>query len=100
MGVYFSNIELLTNIPAAILHNGNTVGHVPRNLCASFHRFLMLPNTTIRCTLLGPRVNRGTGYGLEVPVRYSFHGHQKAIALMEKVIKANKGKTNQMTRNV
>ena len=69
-----------------IFHNNRTVRHVPENLSECFHRFLTLPRTSIRCTVLGPRVNRGAGYGLEVPVRYHFQGHEKAIAWVKKKV--------------
>ena len=70
----------------AIVHNNRTVRHVPENLSECFHRFLTLPRTSIRCTVLGPRVNRGAGYGLEVPARYHFQGHEKAIAWVKKKV--------------
>ena len=33
----------------------------------------------MRVEVLGPRMNRGAGHGLEVPVNYRFLGHQKAV---------------------
>ena len=63
----------------AIIAGNAIVGHVPENICGFFWRFLSLPNTSIRAEVLGTRVNRGAGHGLEIPVRYIFQGHQKAV---------------------
>ena len=39
--------------------------------------FLTLPNTTIEAEVVGKRLNRGGGYGLEIPVIYRFYGKEK-----------------------
>ena len=44
------------------------VGHMPRNISKFVHNFLKLPNSKISCQVSGKRINRGTGFGLEVPV--------------------------------
>ena len=59
--------------------NTPIVGHVPLNYAPIFKRFLSLPNHHIRCRVTGKRVNRGGGFGLEVPVDYIFLGDKKAI---------------------
>ena len=59
----------------AIFWENNVLGHVPQNLCGFFWRFLTLPGTSIRAEVLGRRVNRGAGHGLEVPVRFIFQDH-------------------------
>ena len=63
----------------AIFHSRRIVGHVPKNLSKFFYQFLSLPNCTISCEVAGKRVNRGGGYGLEIPVKYTFLGLNKAI---------------------
>ena len=63
----------------AIFHSKIIVGHVLKNLSKFFYRFLSLPNCTISCELTGKRVNRGGGYGLEIPVKYTFLESNKAI---------------------
>ena len=68
----------------AIFHSKKIVGHVPKNLCKFFYQFLSLLNSTISCEVTGKRVNRGGGYGLEIPVKYTFLGPNKAIELIEK----------------
>ena len=54
------------------------------NLSKFFCHFLSLPNCTISCEVTGKRVNRGGGYGLEIPVKYTFLGPNKAIEWIEK----------------
>ena len=68
----------------AIFHGKRIVGHVPKNLSKFFYQFLSLPNRTISCEVTGKRVNRGGGYGLEIPVKYTFLGPNKAIEWIEK----------------
>ena len=68
----------------AIFHSKRIVGHVPKNLSKFFYQFLSLPNCTISCEVTGKRVNRGGGYGLEILVKYTFLGPNKAIEWIEK----------------
>ena len=63
------------------------VGHVPINLSKILHQFLKIPNCTIGCNVTGKRVNRGAGYGLEIPVQYIFVGAEKAVEWAEKYIR-------------
>ena len=67
----------------AILLEEQIVGHVPKNLSKIFHQFMKIPNCTISCKVTGKRVNRGAGYGLEIPVQYRFFGAKKAIEWAE-----------------
>ena len=69
----------------AIFHSKRIVlGHVPKNLSKFFSQFLSLSNCTISSEVTGKRVNRGGGYGLEIPVKYTFLGPNKAIEWIEK----------------
>ena len=64
-----------------------TGGHIPKNLSKTFKRFLTLPNYTIKCIVLGKRVNHGAGYGLEIPVIFKFLRPVKAIQWTENAVK-------------
>ena len=44
-----------------------------------FKKFLSLPNQSVRVCVKGKRINRGLGYGLEIPAKYIFYGNEKAI---------------------
>ena len=76
----------------AIFVGNNIVGHVPENICVFFWRFLSLPNTSIRAEVLGPKINRGAGHGLEVPVRFIFQGHGKAVGWVKKKVEDEEAK--------
>ena len=39
--------------------------------------FLKVPNTSIEVEVVGKRLNRGGGYGMEIPVTYRFNGPEK-----------------------
>ena len=41
--------------------------------------FLKVPNTSIEVEVVGKRMNRGGGYGLEIPVVYRFNGPEKLV---------------------
>ena len=55
------------------------VGHMPNNISKFVYKFLKLPNSKLSCKVKGNRLNRGAEYGLEIPVIYTFNGHEKAI---------------------
>ena len=50
-------------------------------------RFLTLLNSTIKCIVIGKRVNHGAGYRLEIPVNFKFLGPAKAIQWAENAVK-------------
>mgnify|MGYP001792401175 CR=1 FL=1 len=64
------------------------VGHVPWNVSNFFSMFLKVPNTSIEVEVVGKRVNRGGGYGLEIPVVYRFNGPEKLVKWLIKKIEA------------
>ena len=73
------------------------VGHLPENISKICFLFLKVPYTSIEAEVTGKRVNRGGGYGLEVPVIYYFTGPEKLVnCIEEKLIhcKQNSEKKN------
>ena len=40
---------------------------------------LTLPNMSAQAEVIGERINRGGGYGLEIPVLYHFNGHENGV---------------------
>ena len=68
----------------AIFFQGRIVGHVPRNLSRVMNCFMKIPGCSIACKVTGKRVNRGAGYGLEIPVSYELIGAEKAVDWAEK----------------
>ena len=69
-----------------ITRNNVVVGRVPQNIYDDFWEFLSQPKISIRARVLGKGVNRGIGYGLEIPVCFIFQGHAKGIAWVRKKI--------------
>ena len=63
-----------------------------------FHKFLRLPGSKAIFTVRGGRVNRGAGYGLEIPVHANLFGHAKAVvwaqAKIDKLIKEHEQRLN------
>ena len=66
------------------------VGHIPHNISKFSSMFLTIPSTAIEVEVLGKRVNRGSGYGLESPVKYRYYGQEKLIQWLAKKLKAVK----------
>ena len=58
----------------AIKKNGDVVGHIPINLAPTIPAFLRRSSNRALAEVTGPKVNRGAGYGLEVPCCYHFFG--------------------------
>ena len=65
------------------------VGHMPRNISEFVYKFLKLPNSKLFCKVKGKRLNRGAGYGLEIPVSYTFNEHEKSIEWIKSKIQEN-----------
>ena len=66
------------------------VGHVLLNISKTYSMFLKVPNTSIEVQVVGKRLNRGGGYGLEIPVIYRFYGQEKLANWLIKKIEAVK----------
>ena len=66
------------------------VGHIPHNISKFSSMFLTIPSTAIEVEVLGKRVNRESGYGLESPVKYRYYGQEKLIQWLAKKLKAVK----------
>ena len=66
------------------------VWHIPQNISKACSMFLKVPNTSIEFQVIGKRLNRGGGYGLEIPVIYHFYGQEKLVNWLIKKIEAVK----------
>ena len=58
----------------AIIKDDTVVGHVPYNLALIFSHFLKREFNKVTVEVTGNQVNRGTGYGLEMPCKYRLYG--------------------------
>ena len=66
-------------------------GQVPFCYSLMFKKFLSLPNHSIRVCVKGKRINRGVGYGLEIPAEYIFYGNEKAIQWAKRTLDSVNG---------
>ena len=69
------------------------VGHVPIHLSKIFYRFFKLLFPSTSAVVIGKRVNRGAGDGLEIPVEYRFFGDKRAVSWTENQVKKTTEKT-------
>ena len=59
-----------------------------------FKKLLSLPDHCIRACVKEKRINRGVGYGLEIPAKYIFcvfYGNEKAIQWAKRTLDAVDG---------
>ena len=59
------------------------VGHVPMVISM----YLPLPRCTLSVEVTGKRINRGAGYGLEIPAKFHFHGPENVRYIEVSAIK-------------
>uniref|UniRef100_A0A1X7UPP5 HIRAN domain-containing protein n=1 Tax=Amphimedon queenslandica TaxID=400682 RepID=A0A1X7UPP5_AMPQE len=76
----------------AIIKDGETVGHVPYNFAPIVSHFLKREVNKAFVEVTGDRINRGGGYGLEVPCSYKFYGPESYITKIKEVAASLKDK--------
>ena len=62
------------------------VGHVPHNIVPQFPQFLLRDVNKALAEVTGQKINRGAGYGLEVPCVYRFYGPKVYIQRMNELV--------------
>ncbi len=67
------------NCAVAVLKEGQVVGHIPYNISATAYYNKAFVEVT------GDRVNRGGGYGVEVPCCYRFYGPELYVKRMNEI---------------
>ena len=63
----------------AVISKDRVMGHIPLAISKCISLFLTLPRTFLETVVTGKRINRGGGYGLEVPCKYRISGEEKAV---------------------
>ena len=61
---------------AAVMYEDRVMGHIRLAISKCISLFLTVPGTFLET---GKRINRGGGYGLEVPCKYRISGQEKAV---------------------
>ena len=72
----------------AIKRTGSVVGHLPFNLAPLASAFLRRDINKGLVGVTGPKINRGAGYGLEVPCTYHFYGPKSFIDKLKELVEA------------
>ena len=62
------------------------VGHVPFNLAPSISNFLKRDINKVFAKVIGEKINRGAGYGLEIPCEYHLYGPKPYIDKMKELV--------------
>ena len=57
-----------------IMSRVDVLGHAPKLMALWLTKFLKRQTNSAKVIINGKRVNRGSGYGLEIPCEYHFHG--------------------------
>ena len=79
-----------------VLIEETIVGHVPYNNVPSMSRFLKRDVNMAIAKVTGGKMNRGAGYGLEIPCIYQLYGPRKYINILEEIIDSLK--TNELVQ--
>ena len=72
----------------AIYKEGDVVGHVPYNISSLMSNFLKRECNKGFVEVTGSLVNRGAGYGVEVPCIYRLNGPQAYIERIQEVVQS------------
>lgn len=70
----------------AVFKEDQVVGHVPFNLAPSVSLFLKRGINKAFAKVVGDKVNRGGGYGLEIPCIYHLYGPKPYIDKMKELV--------------
>ena len=79
--VFFPWLLLLPSIT-----KNQVVGHVPYNLAPTVSAFLRRDVNKGFAEVTGDKVNRGTGYGLEIPCTYRLYGPKPYVDRMKDIV--------------
>ena len=61
------------------MYEDRVVGHIPLGIYKCISLFLTLCGSFLETKVTGKRINRGGGYGLEVPRKYRISGQEKPV---------------------
>ena len=76
----------------AMIKDNDVAGHVPRALASTkqgtgiIRRFLTNKGSKGQVQVVGKAVNRGGGYGMEIPCAYKFTGQPRNVDMLNKLL--------------
>ena len=76
----------MNSIKIIVKKEDDIVGHVPFNLAPFVSAFLRRDANSGFAKVVGSKVNRGAGYGLEIPCVYSFYGPKPYISKLQELV--------------
>ena len=68
-----------------VINDGEVVGHIPYNISNAVSQFLRRDYKAF-AEVTGDKVNRGGGYGLEIPCIYRFYGPELYIKKLNEIL--------------
>ena len=71
---------------AAVVNDGEVVGHIPLHLSKIMSMFLKLTGPHMEVEMTGKYVNRGAGCGLEIPCKYHVSGQENVVSWASKKV--------------
>ena len=77
---------------AVINKEDAVVGHVPFNLAPIISYFLQRDFNKASSEITGDRINRGVGYGLEVPCVYRLYGSKAYVDKIRVIVRSEVSK--------
>ena len=70
----------------AVVKDDVMVGHIPFNLAPFISAFLSRNTNSGFAEVVGEKVNRGAGYGLEIPYMYTLYGPKPYIDKLKALV--------------
>ena len=74
------------NQAMAVVKDSVVVGHLPKRLAPTVFLFLSRDCNSGDVQITGNKVNRGAGYGLEVPCIYRFYGPSRYLKVLQEYV--------------
>ena len=75
--------EVRSSHPNEMSEDFQVVGHAPKLMAIWLTKFLKRASNIGKAVIKGKRVNRGGGYGLEIPCEYQFMGDAFSISWLK-----------------
>ena len=70
----------------ALMKGSTVVGHIPYNIAPAVSHFLKRSINKATFEVTGAAVNRGAGYGMEIPCKYRFYGTNDYIERLRLIL--------------
>ena len=79
-------INIKDKLAVAVMNQSTVVGHVLYNTAPAVSHFLKRSTNKATVRVTGAAVNRGAGYGMEIPCKYIFYGTEIYIDRLRELI--------------